>query len=315
LKSAVFRAVTPVAHWLLLALTFVLAGCSISGNPYAVHPETITALRSQTGRTVRLAPFTSDKPGKSEIMCRLVGMIQTPGGVPFERYVEDAFRTDLVIAGLESPTAPVTLSGHLERMHFTTGTEAVWDIELALASSNGRRLRIVENYAFNWHYLADYACREAATAMSVAVQALVRRAVQHPEFAALLTPGSAAPTVTAPAQATTPITPPTSPATPAPATTASIPPTNLRDWAPGKWRSTGGTNRLVIDGALRWSWESSVGGKWTGSGLGEIQGGRLILRGWHSTSIPMTLRLVREGEALVGELHTSRQYTIIFTRE
>jgi hypothetical protein len=25
-------------------------------------------------------PFTSDKPGKSEILCRGVGMIQTPGG-------------------------------------------------------------------------------------------------------------------------------------------------------------------------------------------------------------------------------------------
>jgi hypothetical protein len=29
----------------------------------------------------------------------------------------------------------------------------------------------------------------------------------------------------------------------------------------------------------------------------------------------MTLRLVREGDALVGELHTSRQYTIMLVRE
>ena len=43
---------------------------------------------------MKLAPFTSDKLGKSEIMCRLVGMVQTPAasleqpggvGVPEDR--------------------------------------------------------------------------------------------------------------------------------------------------------------------------------------------------------------------------------------
>ena len=92
---------------------------------------------------------------------------------------------------------------------------------------------------------------------------------------------------------------------------------DLREWAPGKWRSTGRANALVIGRDLRWSWESSAGGRWSGSGRGEIEdGGRLLLlRGWHSTSIPMTLRLTREGEALVGELQTSRSYRIIFIRE
>jgi hypothetical protein len=109
-----------------------VGGCSISANPYAVHPDTIVMLRSQTGKLVKLAPFTSDKPGKSEIMCRAVGMIQTPGGVPFERYVEDAFRTELAVAGLLTNPAPVTLSGHLERMHFSTAEEASWELRLAL---------------------------------------------------------------------------------------------------------------------------------------------------------------------------------------
>ena len=71
-------------------LGLLLTGCSISANQYSVHADSITALRSHTGKTVKLATFTSDKPGKSEIMCRLVGMIQTPAGVPFERYVDEA---------------------------------------------------------------------------------------------------------------------------------------------------------------------------------------------------------------------------------
>ena len=170
-----------------LALVLVLlAGCSISANPYAISPDTVIALRAHRGHPVKLAPFTSDKPRKSEILCRGVGMIQTPGGVPFERYVEDAFRTEMVVADVLSDTAPVTLLGHLERMHFTTATEAIWELRVTLRSSNGRQLTIAENYPFNWHFAGDYACREAATAMALAVRTLVRKTVQHPDFAGLL---------------------------------------------------------------------------------------------------------------------------------
>jgi hypothetical protein len=298
-----------------LVAILLLTGCSVSGAQYAVHPDTITALRSHTGKTVKLAPFTSDKPGKSEIMCRAANMIQTPAGVPFEKYVEDAFRTEIVVAGLESANAPVTLTGHLERMHFQTFAEAAWELQVTLTSSNGRRLTVVEDYGFNWHFDAMGACREAATAMALAVQSLVRKAVQHPEFAGLLVPGAAAPATAA----TTAPKPPPAPAvaltTPPP--TASQPPSlpDLRAWAPGKWRSTGGTNTLVIERGLRWSWESSAGGRFSGGGRGEVQDGKLVLSGWHSNSYPMTFQLTREGDALVGVLRTSRHYNIIFVRE
>jgi hypothetical protein len=248
----------------------LLAGCSVSANPYAVHPDTISALRSHTGKSVKLATFTSDKPGKSEIMCRGAAMIQTPQGIPFEKYVEDAFRTELLVAGLEAPNAPVTLTGHLEQMHFQTFSKASWELQVTLASSNGRRLAIAEDYAFNWHFVGDYACREAATAMALAVQSLVRKAVQHPEFAGLLVPGPSTPAAEPPGKAAPPPRPPAGPH-------VALPPVeDLREWAPGRWRSTGGTNALVIERDLRWSWESAAGGRWSGSGRWEIQDGRLF---------------------------------------
>ena len=43
-------------------------------------------------------------------------------------------------------SAPVTLTGHLERMHFSTASEAVWELQVTLGSSNGHRLTIIENY-------------------------------------------------------------------------------------------------------------------------------------------------------------------------
>jgi hypothetical protein len=208
-------------------------------------------------------------------------MIQTPGGVPFERYVEDAFRTELLVAGLASQNAPVTLTGHLERMHFQTFAEAAWELQATLTSSNGRRLTVVDQYSFNWHFVADYACREAATAMSLAVQSLVRKTVQHPEFAGLLEAGSPqaasepAGPVSAPTSASTATAPPapqTAVAVAPPATRPTL--ADLREWTPGKWRSTGGTNTLVIDRSMRWSWESTVGGRFSGSGTGEVRDGK-----------------------------------------
>lgn len=154
--------------------------------------------------------------------------------------------------------------------------------------------------------------------MALAVQSLVRKAVQHPEFAGLLAPGPATPAAASPPPTTPPAPVTTTPSPPTPAESqpvARLPLEDLRRWAPGKWRSTGGTNALWIERDLRWSWESSAGGRWSGSGRGEIQDGRLLLRGWHSTSTPMMLRLTREGDVLVGELETSRSYRIIFVRE
>jgi hypothetical protein len=56
---------TPLRLATVLLALLVLTGCSVSANPYAVHPDTITTLRSHTGKSVKLTTFTSDKPGKS----------------------------------------------------------------------------------------------------------------------------------------------------------------------------------------------------------------------------------------------------------
>lgn len=115
--------------------------------------------------------------------------------------------------GLQRRSQPTP--GHLERMHFTTGTEAVWDLRIALASSNGRRVTVSESYAFNWHFSGDYACREAATAMSVAVQSLVRKTVRH--FVGLLEPSQQAAAAQPSSSSTAPTTPAVALAAPAPA--------------------------------------------------------------------------------------------------
>jgi hypothetical protein len=205
-------------------------------------------------------------------------------------------------------------------MHFTTAGPAEWELRVTLISSNGRRLTIAENYEFNWHFDGMSACREVTTAMPLAVQALIKRAVQHPEFPALLAPGlvpaatpASAPTVqrgTAPEPAA-PVE-----AGAAPTLAPPLAAQDLREWARGSWRSSGGATTLLIEPNLRWSWDSTYqNARHSGSGRGEVQNGALLLRGWHSGSYPMTIHLRREGETLVGEIRTSRTYPIIYVRE
>ena len=121
----------------------------------------------------------------------------------------------------------------------------------------------------------------------------------------------------APTPAPAPILPPPAVAAqpPAPEKTPTRP--DLRTWAAGRWRSTGGTNELVIGPDLSWTWSSSAGGSWTGRGRGEAHGETLVLQGWsyRSTSVPMTLRLSREEDALVGVLQTTQTYPLIFLRQ
>lgn len=81
-----------------------------------------------------------------------------------------------------------TLTVHLERMHFSSHPEGIWELKVTLISSHGRRLTVGENYRFPWNFGADQACYGVAAAMVPAVQTLVRRAVTHPDFAGLLTP-------------------------------------------------------------------------------------------------------------------------------
>jgi hypothetical protein len=63
-------------------------------------------------------------------------------------------------------------------MHFQTFAEAAWELQATLTPSNGRRLTIDEQYGFNWHFVGDYACREAATEVVGAV--LILPAVNSP---------------------------------------------------------------------------------------------------------------------------------------
>ena len=177
-----------------LAVTALVAlaatGCSTyAAARYSVSPETVSALRAYRSMTVAVGPFTAARPGETEITCRAVGPIKTPDGESFEEFVRRAFIAELMMAELYAVAAPFTLTGHLRRLDFTSGvyfTDAAWDLELLVKSSNGKTLVATERYAFKASYGGDAGCQNTAQALMPAIQNVVAKAVRDPVFPNLL---------------------------------------------------------------------------------------------------------------------------------
>ncbi len=172
----------------VLALAIAVAGCSTYAAPrYSIAPTNIAALRAFRGQAVNVGPFTAAKPGRNEITCRAVGPTRTPDGEPFEEYIRKAFIADLSIAEVYSAAAPVTLTGRVDALDFSSGlTDAAWDIAVTISSSNGKSVSVDNRYPFSGNFVGEVACNQTAQALMPAVQDLIGKIIAHPDFAALL---------------------------------------------------------------------------------------------------------------------------------
>lgn len=182
----------------LVLTVLVAAACSsYTIPPYGLSAENVTALRKVTQKA-SVGRFTASPPGRTEIGCRGKGPVRTPDGRPFEDYIQRALIDELKIAEVFSESAPVTLTGSLDKIDFNS-MRGDWTMDLTLTSSNGRALIVSSKYDFKtgpaftmapWaggQAAADErACTETAQAFARAVQVLIGKLVHHDEFAALL---------------------------------------------------------------------------------------------------------------------------------
>jgi hypothetical protein len=122
--------------------------------------------------------------------CRALGALQVADGLSHTQYIQKAFEDEFKVAGAFAPSSPrVTLTGKVERLEFSSTralTGGSWTIDLSLASSNGKSLRVNEYYEFSSGFAAPEACRNTADAFSRAIQNLVGKTVRNPEFASLI---------------------------------------------------------------------------------------------------------------------------------
>jgi len=186
-------------QWVVLLLAvLVTSACSSFTIPrYGLSAENVTGLR-KLSQKVSVGRFTATPSGRTEISCRSRGPVRTPDGRPFEDYIQRALTEELKVADMLSDVAPVTLTGNLDKIDFSS-MKGEWTMDLTFASSNGRSLTVSSTYDFKtgpayvfapWgggQAAADErACTETAQAFAPAVQVLIGKLVHHAEFAALL---------------------------------------------------------------------------------------------------------------------------------
>ena len=130
-----------IASFLVIASISVLSGCSTySAARYSSNADNVVALRALNGKVVNIGGFSATKSGEKEIMCRGVGPIKTPDGEPFSEFVRKALVDELKLANAFSAAAPVTLTGNLDSIDFSSASGS-WNLALTVKSSNGKSIR------------------------------------------------------------------------------------------------------------------------------------------------------------------------------
>jgi len=166
---------------IVLATVVFLSGCAnFATGRYSISTDNAVALRSLSGTQVNVGNFT-DKDNISEIACHFHGPVTTLDGETFASFIQKAFTDELKMAGIYSKTAPITITGRLDKIDYTTAFGSEWELLLTLNSSNGKSVTISENYKYTGSVFAAPGgeCAQAALAFVPAVQNLIGKIIEQ----------------------------------------------------------------------------------------------------------------------------------------
>ena len=166
----------------VIVLAVIVSGCSTySADRYSIDVDNVMTLKALKGTKINVGAFTASEPRKAEIMCRGVGPIKTPDGETFENFIRKGLVDELKLAEVYSSSAPVTLTGNLDSIDFSSAS-GTWNLALTVNSSNGNSLSVAENYSYTTSYYGETACNQTAQALMPAVQNLIGKVVRNAEF-------------------------------------------------------------------------------------------------------------------------------------
>jgi hypothetical protein len=165
---------------ILVTLLFISGCANFATNRYSISTDNAVALRSLSGTQLNVGNFV-DKENISEISCHYHGPVTTIDGEPFAKFIEKAFSDELKMSGIYSKTAPVTISGYLDHIDYSTAFDSRWDLTLTLNSSTGKSVTITESYQYKGSVFAAPGgeCAQAALAFVPAVQNLIGKIIQQ----------------------------------------------------------------------------------------------------------------------------------------
>ncbi len=112
---------------------------------------------------------------------RFHGPITTLDGETFASFIQKAFTDELKMAGIYSKAAPVTITGRLDHIDYSTAFAHRWELTLTLISTTGKTVTVTENYDYAGSVFAAPGgeCIQAALAFVPAVQNLLGKIIEQ----------------------------------------------------------------------------------------------------------------------------------------
>lgn len=169
-----------------LSIALILSGCDTATvRPYSPSTDNVVKMRSALAESnIRLNQFNQDSE-IGQLNCRLLGPINIGATESKAKYIHDAFKGELLIAGVYDDDSDIVISGRLDSVDFSSLSPASWELVFTISSNKSDGYTVSTKHPFKTSYSAISACRNVSDAWGPAVQQLIREIMEHPEFLAL----------------------------------------------------------------------------------------------------------------------------------
>jgi hypothetical protein len=158
----------------------LVSGCSVPFPVYSVSGRNVATIRSSPN-TIKLGQFSGEQ---KSVSCRLQP-IGPEGGGTFASYIRNAFKDEMIIAGVTPPETAMELNGTLKDIDVDCGIiSAAWVIEMEMTIGALPPFTVKTVRAFDGNYFGGVVLSRAYTAFVPAVQDLVNDVLTNPSFQA-----------------------------------------------------------------------------------------------------------------------------------
>jgi hypothetical protein len=180
---------------IVLIVAFVLGACSslltYKTPQYRVSMDNTAELHKLGRSNINVGTFT--KTVEFDNDCGITaGSVVMPDKLSFEDYIRNGLIEELKTAGMFDDSAPkITLTGTVDQLSFFSRRwlyTSTWYIGLQIDSSNGQSVHVTDQYNFIADTGSAADCQKIANSYLPAVQKILGKVIDAPEFQSLVTP-------------------------------------------------------------------------------------------------------------------------------
>lgn len=168
---------------MLVTLALLLVGCAFKSPAYNPSYSNIEALKKKRAKSTKkyaVGDFTSYKPKKKSIMCRLSASVKANNGMPFHLFMREALIEDLRLSGMYSEQSNSKIKAHLKKIDFDS-VSGEWVIYADVYAGKNGPFPVNIDHSYETSFAWWIACDNAAEELNVAIEKFNRAVIDQLE--------------------------------------------------------------------------------------------------------------------------------------